>query len=239
MKTQKLFQVFSVALLIGGCIGPREITVDPEELNILKTEPEIRAVHYLPWASLTVLQELPNFSYYLNRGPWRKAKFPVEFEDPISKIQDRFVAGLTKELNLHNVRSIGEARPPSGDLYSPLKRTFGSGMVFDFETRYWRLYSSIYRNEKTNFMLTYAVRGRLIRVDDSNLLWKAICNVDLPFETSLDTKMFDLSTGQDYESILILILKRLLAEEGSVLKLKRDEAETRCSSELLKKFLGK
>lgn len=230
MKTRKLLQVCGIAILIAGCIGPREITIDPEELNRLKTEPEVRAVHYVPRVYLRVFHDL----FIIRHSPNSQPTYSVAFEDPISRVQDRFVTGLTKKFDLHNVRSIGEARPISGDQFSLLKSTFGSGIVFDFETRYWKLYSSLYRGKAT-LVLSYAVRGRLIRVDDSETLWKAICNVDLEFEKGIDGDSPDF--GSDDKALLNV--KLLLAEETSVLTLKREEAEARCSNQLLNKFLGK
>ena len=56
MKTRELFLLCCIVLLIGGCIGAREITIGPQDLKILKDEQKILAVHYLPW-SLTVYQQ--------------------------------------------------------------------------------------------------------------------------------------------------------------------------------------
>jgi hypothetical protein len=242
MKIRELFLVSSIALLIGGCIGAREITIDPEDLKTFMAEHQILAVHYLPW-SLTVYQQ----SWYKESlDPHTMLiRYPVAVEDPISKVQDRFVAVLAKKLDMHDVRSIGEARPASEDQDSSLEKTFGNGMVFNFETRYWRLITTLYYPEDRFYLispkgewiksynLSYAVRGRLIRIRDSKLLWKALCNVDLPFQTTLDT-YHPNQENQENKAVQLLV-----AEEDSVLKLKRDEAVVRCSNELLKKFLEK
>lgn len=106
-----------------------------------------------------------------------------------------------------------------------------------FETRKWHLekhdpsdtllgyfasYDLIESNPKYHLYYDYVVRGTLIRLEDSKILWRGICNAELDFE---------MENGP--------VPSRLqITENSPPLTKARDLLATRCGKELLKKFLG-
>jgi hypothetical protein len=143
------------------------------------------------------------------------------FEDPLAGIQNLFAAALMRKLNLNNLRTI--SRDESLTLgEQPLAR----GAVFKFVTRHWQITQRFVSYAPrpgttlpTYYDLSYAADGILFRGGEHNLLWKARCDVSLSFKASVD-----------------ILLQKLIADEDSLIHLKRREAEASCAEQLLEKF---
>src|SRR5262245_6866713 len=105
-------------------------------------------------------------------------------EAPVKAVKDRFLAAVSQELGLTNLKIIDQPRrtrvweliaPP----IDPLKSEFGGGLVFDFYSPVWTL-NRVYRPPWKLFATPrYAFlaffRARLIRLDDSSILWQQMC----------------------------------------------------------------
>lgn len=57
----------------------------------------------------------------------------IDFEDPVSLVQDHFLRCVRTELDLDNIHSISEVLPPSEDQNRALQQSFGSGLILMFE----------------------------------------------------------------------------------------------------------
>jgi hypothetical protein len=234
------------ALLFGGCIDLHDINlysvrISLEEMDSLKTSPEIQAIHYSP-RTLEFYYPRSHLCpprYDLSgrataRCPYHRHVF--NFEDPALLVQNHFLEGVKTKLDLHNIHSNSETLPPSEDQTRALQQSFGSGLILMFETRKWHLekhdprdtelaYSTSYDLVDSNpkYHLYYVVRGTLIRLEDSKILWRDVCNTELSFE---------MENGP--------VPSRLQITENSQPLIKaRDLFATRCGKELLRKFLGR
>lgn len=243
MDTQRQSLILSVVLLLAGCTTFGEIPQDHKQLNALKAEQEILIVHY-PSYPLEMFRMVEGHKSVA----WISDGF-VPVDDPSSKVESYLITGLMKALDLTNIRSIPKAQSRSAgqvsqreityrsetvldldphDQFFQLKETFGTGLVLDIDPITWSLYyiaqpqSLSYSAKKMFYELKYFVRARLVRVDDSKVLWKAVCISNLSFST-------DSNTGPG----------RLIDDDGSLLYSKRNEAAERCGNELLTKILQK
>lgn len=98
--------------------------------------------------------------------------------------------------------------------------------MFQFHTRNWQVIRQFLTYAPppgttlpARYILKFSAQGRVFQNRETNLLWKAHCNVSLNFEAPVD-----------------ILLEKELVDENSLLHGKRKEAETRCAEELLENF---
>lgn len=100
-------------------------------------------------------------------------------------------------------------------------------MVFKFDTQYWQVVQRFQEYQPRPgtgvhyYNLRYAAEGRLVRGGESSPLWKALCKVDLSFEASSD-----------------IPLHELIADEDSLIYVKRQDAAVSCGDQMVEKFFG-
>ena len=234
---------FSV-LILGGCIDLHDIylhdrRISQEEITTLKMSPEIQAIHYAPNKHVVF--------YYPKNPCWRRctaAEYAeghcctdthlFDFDDPVSLVQHHFVTAVRTALEMDNIRSISDAQPRSEDQHGALQQSFGNGLILTFDTRIWHLdmdktyaLNSYLVPDPSDFSgiywFDYAVRGTLIRLEDSKILWRGTCRGGLPFKT--DTGPLPSRLEIDVNSTLLKTARALIAKD--------------CGEELVKRFLGK
>ena len=149
------------------CIA--EIDVAAETRNVLQTQPEIRLIYYSPVSSLIAV------------GPARPIVGPtyrrIAMQDPLGRVMELFATTLRGELGLRDVNATREPLSPWSDTLRQLKQSFGQGIVLDFRTGKWELNANPTFNpfDPGHYILKYAVRVRMIRVEDSTILWRTVC----------------------------------------------------------------
>ena len=102
-----LMSLAVAAALIAGCAATAKINLDPQVRKGLGELGVIRAVHYSPCSGCGGRREgLPvNTSMDPNMG--RPAGY-LPVEDPVKAVKDRFLAAVSQELGLTNLRIIDQ-----------------------------------------------------------------------------------------------------------------------------------
>jgi hypothetical protein len=153
-------------------------------------------------------------------------------------VQDHFLQGIQTTLDLDNVRSISDTQSRSDDAGRVLHQSFGDGLILTFDPHFWGLEAedprdafdrmtsrNIAEGNIKRYDVRYMVRAALIRIEESrivNTLWKSTCMVNLPIK---------MDNGP--------LPSKLQIADYSTLNETRDVAATKCSEQLLNKFLGK
>lgn len=184
--------VLFLLLLTSGCATTIKM-VGREELGRLKDEGAIRVVRYFPASVDRAAKEL-------------------SLGDPVLRVRDHFLSGVEAELGLKNLQVVAD--PVVSDDVDQLKSAFGSGLVLDFKTQLWGINRGVVFSSRLN----YQARARLIRLDESKLLWEGRC------------------LGS---SLRLPRWAQLAADEGKVLKAKLVETGEACAQVLLDQFLGR
>lgn len=213
-------------VVMMGCRNSSDIRMDLKLFDTIKKEEEIR-VAYSPATSIDTIHHL--YSPEWRGRYWRTVhqvyhlSFPVE--DPLPTIQRNFTSCLMKRLNLVNIRSIRQQSSASEHQPSFDEKLLSEGFVFKFDTQHWHVsltfhsYSRPPDGGTVPHELRYSAQARLFRNGDANILWKARCEVRLPFEVS------------DRIS-----LHQLMEDEHSLMYVKRDEAASECADQLVEMF---
>jgi len=210
LRNQVIFTLVLLIILISGCSSLGQIPLNPGTREQLKSYREILIVHYHPLPALLV-----------NRGLYSDSS-TLPLEDPLLRVIERFSHDLSAELGISSFRMIEKNRL-SRDI-SVLKMAFGTGMVIDFDTTHWwlnriRTLRGLFINSDMDpYALTYEVRARLIRLDDSKILWQNTC-----FISDRNPQIWG----------------ELEANDFSLLKKERLDTADACAQELIDYFLGR
>lgn len=189
----------ALAILVLGAAGcARTIgfeKIDRESLLSLAREPDIRAVHYpapsfrvigARDAAVRVTEVLARLTAGLLSPLVDEARLSAEesegeriatdagLEDPTPVVKERLVSRMARELGFANLRlhreSLADVRvdpdPLSRDV-NPLRGLFQGGLVLEVLTLHWGVGSWI----------SYSARARLVRLNDSRILWRGQCVV--------------------------------------------------------------
>ena len=210
-----------VLLLTYGC-APKPIKLENGDLVRIKEEKEILAVHYPGTSpSTTYNSDLGNGMagaaggyilflpvILLQEYQWSKQVEALSLEDPASRVKARFISALKTAAVLKNVRTIQE--PVVGDSLDELKTSIGEGLIIDVRTHHWFIAG--------NGPLGYWARSRVVRLEDSKILWQGVCQISDGLKGSYE----DVTSAQ-----------------GAHLKVKLNEVADACSDQLVAQFLEK
>jgi len=212
-----------VLLGLYGC-APTVSRMDREELARFKQVANVRAVHYrppsfnvrTPGKALTGGGGLGAiFSLHLFKSAGEKMTHDYSLEDPVVTVQDRFLSSVEADFGF---QSIPARAPLSNDSFDELKKTFDEGMVFDFKTTDWMLF--YFPTDWSHYRISYSARSRLIRLEDSEVVWQGVCKF----------------VGKDPKTSPTWA--ELTAQNGATLKIKLNEAAEACAKELSAQFRG-
>lgn len=218
-----------IALIGAGCATPLpEVAttrpIEKGEIPNFKEQPNIFVVRYEPepfeveterGAAQGLIPALIGeaIGQYVDRRKGETIAKKYSLQDPTLQVKERFVSALTADLGLTNIRRV---EPPfSKDDTSNLRVTLGTGVVFDFKTTKWSYFLNL-PGEGIQFMpqsrygVKYDVRARLIRLEDTKILWEAVCRYWEDSKRSVP-------------------LEELEANNGAILKTKFSEAAAFCS----------
>ena len=198
----------------------------------VKMSPEIQAIHFAP----------KHLMFYYPYGRYCKCHYTnmhccmdshlFDLHDPVSLVQHHFIKRVSTEFELDDIRSISDAQPRSEDQHDTLQQSFGNGLILTFDTRIWNLdMHTILGPDLMDdpiasigmYRFDYAVRGTLIRLEDSKILWRGTCRWILPFK--MDTGPLPSRLEMDVNS--------------PPLKTARDLIAKNCSEMLVNNFRGK
>ena len=162
------------AATLTGCAATATIDPDREIVRRLPEMGEIRGVHYFAPAGMRVLASSSTV-------PSSRDEF-LPVEAPVKPVKDRFLARVHETLGLRHLQIIDAPRgarvyPLMAPPIELLKETWSRGLVFDFYTGLWEL-APVYRPlplGPRHYRFVLMVRGRLIRLDDSTILWQQLC----------------------------------------------------------------
>ena len=168
MKTNhRRFVASLLVVSITGCAGPHKLTRD-EQLS-LSSQPKIHAVHHWPAAAFVVREHTATALLLdtpadptVSESVWLQREQP---EDPAPRVKSRLVSALQANLNLTNIYAVSD--PLQNDDVKTLKNVFKTGVVLDVRTMKWG--GDDYRGN-------YLVRARMVRLEDSTVLWKTTCS---------------------------------------------------------------
>ena len=160
---------FIASLLIvsmTGCAGPHKLARD-EQLS-LSAQPKIHAVHHRP-AAVFVVREPAAAAVVLDAPVHPTASDSTRLqqdrpEDPAPYVKSRLVKALQANLHLTNVYAASDT--VENDNVKTLKDVFKTGVVLDVRTMRWG---------RDGLRIYYSVRARMIRLEDSTVLWKTTC----------------------------------------------------------------
>ena len=206
MRIQKnSFAIFTVLglLTFAGC-APALVAISREDLAQLKNQAEIGAVHHDPalfYADAGVYG-LIGYGMSVSAGKEIRAKYALE--DPARAVGAKFFQNLRAEFGGIAVRAVD--RPVSNDDLSAVKAAYSGRWLFDFKTIGW--------GSAAEGDVEFTVRGRLIRNDDSKIVWQGMCK----YET------------QDAKG------KLLTARNAALLKKKLEAGVSPCARDLWAQF---
>ncbi len=168
MKTNHRRFIASLLIVsITGCAGPHKLARD-DQLS-LSSQPKIHAVHHRPATvfvdretiAAAVLPDTPS-----DPSASENARLQRERpEDPAPHVKSRLASALQANLNLTNVHTVSD--PLESDDIKTLKDVFKTGVVLDVRTMKWG---------RDNSRGSYSVRARMVRLEDSTVLWKTTCS---------------------------------------------------------------
>ena len=156
-----------IIVSITGCTGPHKLARD-ERLS-LSSPPKIHAVHHLP-AAVFMVREPVTAAVVLDAPADPAASESTRLrherpEDPAPYVKNRLVRALQANLKLTNVDTVSGAL--ENDEVRTLKEVFKTGVVLDVRTMKWG------RDGSRGY---YSVRARMVRLEDSTVLWKTTCS---------------------------------------------------------------
>ena len=207
------------ASLVAGCAATAQISLDPQLRQRLGEMGEIRGVHYYAPAAMRVVSS--------RNLQWAETDKFLPVEAPVKRVKDRFLAAVSQELGLTKLQIIDQPRGARISVFMAppielLKSEFRHGLVFDFYTGIWeldRMYQPLpFATPRYRFVTI--VRARLIRLDDSTILWQQLC---LPAGLKPEERTLDEWLANDY----------------ALLHAEMEREAQYCADDLVVRFLGK
>ncbi len=179
-------------VLLAGCSTTR-IPAPSEAIADLTSNTKVAVVHYDPeqfmiWTGepktrTTALSMFGLIGAAIEGGMQQTdakevgAKFisSTQLLDPITQVENRFVAAWQRELKL---TAVGTSHLVKNNSSQKLLQQFGEGYVIDFKTERWSVDPIIaggFSFETITYRPSYTGRARLIRLDDQKTLWQGTC----------------------------------------------------------------
>lgn len=168
------------------------LPMEPKLTSDLQKAPEIIAIHYDHYPNAKVFFTSPvaqslQFWKFL-------AELETRIANPLPDVKDQFLSANRNAFEIHNVRvieeprfskiitnphafywSVGKTTRNTEDELNQLKRTFHEGMAVDFYTHKWWLIP--YPEDEAHYRFVYSVEARVIRIEESAVLWRGVCNI--------------------------------------------------------------
>lgn len=194
MSMQKKALWLLVVAVLQGCAS--QYVLDSEEVRSqVKSAPKVRVIHYI---SLPMSMTTPNDTLPAGGGGrdavrsvagnaegtaiWNRLDRRYRFPDPGPIIKARFIKGLRNEAGLDNLAPDGMphfpylrngSTAPDEYVLAQYKKKYGNGLLMEIRMTGYQLH---YLPEDLNrYSLSIQARTRLIRLDDSKIVWRGVC----------------------------------------------------------------
>jgi len=228
LKIALLWLNFSSVL---GC-APSLISIDRSEFDQLQHQPVIHVVHYLSPSPIAmtpstdvggalggVLGGLTAVA--MGKAAGEELKKQCSLEDPSIGAREKVIDTLSREVGFKNFLLVPE-RLESDEL-NILKSKFDNALLMDFKTHHWTLAVKPWTRWTTSrYYLVYSIRARIIRSQDSKVIWLGYSHFD---------ENESLSTSSTWDE---------LTENGcALLKAKSSQAANTTAQQLADQLLGK
>ena len=207
MRIQKIpFAILTAFVLpiFAGC-APSLVVISREDLAQLKGQAEIGALHHEPASFYSDVGVYGFLGYGMSVSAGKETRVKFGLEDPAAAVKAKFLQSLAAEYKGVAVRAID--RPLSSDDLGAVKNAYSGRWVFDFKTIGW--------GSAVEGDVEFTLRGRLIRNDDSKVLWRGICK-------------YETRSGKG---------ELLTLSNAALLKMKLQAGESPCAQQLWGQFL--
>lgn len=221
--------VLLLAVLGQGC-APSIVSIPRNELEQLKAQPLIHIVHY---SSPSLTARTPSTdvgaalggvlgagaSTSMAKTEGEKLKEQCSLEDPSIRVRERVIDSWSAQMGIKSFHVVPE-RLESDEL-DALRSKFGNDLVMDFKTDRWVIFPKPGTRWTTSrYFVVYSIRARLIRLQDSKVMWLGYYKFDENLSTS--------ST-----------LDELIANDCTLLKAKFCQAADTSAQQLADQLFGK
>ncbi|MGH7769589.1 MAG: hypothetical protein ACREQP_19250 [Candidatus Binatia bacterium] len=156
-----------VFLIVAGC-SSTSVTLTKEDRAQLNNQTEIGAVHHEPAAFYADagVYGLVGHGKSLSAGKEIRTKYRLE--DPAAAVKTSFLQALEKEYGGIKVRAVDRA--VAADDLGAVKKAHAGPWIIDFKTLGW---GSAIEGD-----VEFTIRARLIRNDDSRIVWQGTCKYE-------------------------------------------------------------
>jgi hypothetical protein len=154
-------------LAFAGC-APALVAISREDLAQLKNQAEIGAAHHDPALFYADAGVYGLIGYGMSISAGKEIRTKYALEDPAAAVGAKFLQNLRAELGGVAVRTVD--RPVSNDDLGAVKAAYRGPWLFDFKTIGW--------GSAAEGDVEFTVRGRLIRNDDSRIVWQGMCKYE-------------------------------------------------------------
>jgi hypothetical protein len=219
-----------------GCAGTAVHEIDKQELSKLKEQAEIQTVYYSapPFTAWRGEDRSParelimgllfgaiggaieaDRSFAAAKKAGKSVQDGSGIEDAIVRVRDRFISRWQQGMTL-KVTPVAEVLQDDDPV--ALRKKLQPGVVLDFRTTEWGI--KHIPKDPSRYQITYAARARLVRVQNSEVLWQGACQ-------SKDEQAVESST-----------LEEFLADQGALLKRRFDVAADDCADTFIIQLFG-
>jgi hypothetical protein len=234
-----IFIVLFLAVLSQGC-APSLVSIDRNELAQLKDQPLINVVHYSPpklvaktpstgiGSALGAVGGIVGgvaggvVAAEISKTQGEKLKQQCSLEDPSIRVREKVINSCSAQMAIKNFNVVQE--PLDSDEMDALRSKLGNDLVMDFKTNYWMILPTALSQwtMTRQYYVMHSTRARLIRLQDSKVMWLGSCDFD---------GKKTLSTSSTWDE--------LIANGCSQLKANFSQAAEMCAQQLLDQLFGK
>ncbi len=137
---------------------------------------------------------------------------------PMTVVRDRMVSNLKRDLGVYSFKHLADTIDAGNDAPEKLKTRFGNGLLMDFTGVYQVIY---YLGDMSHYHMYYNARARLVRLDDSKVMWQGNCRLDVEDPNNRPT------------------IDDLQANKAARLKEWLNRGAAECSNQLTSQFFGR
>lgn len=217
------------AALLAACAGPMTVPMSDSTRDELKSRAGIRAVHYAPpRLTITTAGKVLLDDVTLGTVPDGDYAKLYHIPDAAPAVETALVQALEGQAGFQKLTVVDQpfARGSVGMTTGPLdsidsiKTAYGTGVVLDVGTIYWG--GMYFTTNWTRYHLGVGLQARLVRLDDSQVLWKGTCWYDSQKDGKIEPNMDELR-----------------ANNGALLKKIASDAGQTCSQQLVGQLLNR
>ena len=180
-------------LFCGGCASTdlAPIKMEKGELEKLKTQSNIIAVHYKP-APFRLVTEGTTMASGIGvlfgavggaigagatinkvESAGQEMVETYSLQDPVLRVEEQILNVLNTNHGMHNIHAVPETIVEGN--FDLLRKQYGAGIIIDFMTVNWGL--GFFPFDRSHYRTPLFIRARLVDLKDSKVLWQVSCRV--------------------------------------------------------------